>query len=92
MGAEREADLIPLFPILLALLPGLELNITMIGPSVFEKIPVDSRRFKFEAPGGKSKLAINLVTGIYKAEYLTGDGMGVVNDGKPDVCDDLFYD
>jgi hypothetical protein len=85
VGCEREADLIPVFPILLALLPGMELVITMIGPGVFDKIPADKRRYKFESLVQKSKLVVTLATGMYEPKYLEGTGLGVVNDGRPDV-------
>jgi hypothetical protein len=85
VGTEREADIIPLFKVLLALLPGMELIIKMISPKIFEKIPADSRRFAFVNSALKSKLVVTLTTGMYEDEFLTGTGLGPVDDGKPDV-------
>lgn len=72
-------------PVLLALLPGMELTIHMIGPKIFDKIPVEKRMWKYASKELGSRLNISLTSLLYQKEFLTGQGLGPGNDGRPDA-------
>jgi len=85
VGVENEADMIPIFPVLLGLFPGLEISLFLIGPAIPEQIEVPSRRFTFESKGNRSRLTVTMVPGFYKAEYAAGLGLHPAgnDDGPP---------
>ena len=85
IGSEREADLIPILPVLLALLPGMEIVIVLFGPEVFHEIQESMRHFKFASAAAGSKLEVHLVSGVYEKEYVLGTGMTNIDHGKPNV-------
>ncbi|KAJ3000030.1 hypothetical protein HDV02_000982 [Globomyces sp. JEL0801] len=72
IGVEREADLLPLFEILLAFLPKTDLCIHMIGPNISGAIPPELRAMILRSVANDSTLFISLNSVPYQAEHISG--------------------
>ncbi|KAJ3223547.1 hypothetical protein HK099_000968, partial [Clydaea vesicula] len=73
VGVEKEADLIPLFQVLMPLFPKMNLFIHMIGPAIPSQLEEQHRIFSYENTTLKSKLTITLTSSAYDLTHLQGN-------------------
>jgi hypothetical protein len=73
LGIEAECDFLPIFEILLALLPPkTDLAIHMIGPSVSNSIPPKYRYFSYKSVETDSNLVLTLTSSVYTEDLYSG--------------------
>ncbi|KAJ3288744.1 hypothetical protein HK104_007993 [Borealophlyctis nickersoniae] len=89
LGAEKEADLTPLFELLLAFLPKTDIAIHMIGPALSERLRPEHATLGIRNETLDSTMLVTLRSGLYTPEHHTGaayraEGLPMGTD-KPDL-------
>jgi hypothetical protein len=85
VGVEKEADLIPLFEVLLPLIPNTDLCIHMIGNNVSKDIPPQQRAMMIQSAGNKSSVFVTLTTSFYTPQHLDATAFQVPGNVPPEV-------
>ncbi|KAJ3091821.1 hypothetical protein HK102_013345 [Quaeritorhiza haematococci] len=86
IGVEKEADLAPLFEVLLPLFPGVELHIHMIGPAISKRLHPSHKTYEFKNEELGSSLRIVMGSDLYGPDQLEkGADPTDTTTGKPDA-------
>lgn len=98
IGVEQEADLLPLFEILLAFYVKTDFCIHFIGPKIAAEIPPPDRAIGFRSEANDSSIFMTLTTCLYTASHAEGKEFQIpddvpeeirkgrnLGDGKPDL-------
>ena len=70
VGAEKEADMMALFEVLLPLFPKTDLAIHMIGNNISKDIPPQLRAMMIKSVSNDSSLFMSATTDIYQEQHL----------------------
>ncbi|KAJ3371790.1 hypothetical protein HDU91_004935 [Kappamyces sp. JEL0680] len=72
VGAEKEADLLPLFECLLPFFPKTDLAIHMIGNNISPDIPPQQRAMAIRSVANESSIFVSVTTSLYQPQHLDG--------------------
>ncbi len=72
VGAEKEADLVPLYEILAGLFPGLELYLILVGPRIAQDLSHSEKLTVFTNNALKSSVKVLVHHGVYDETCVTG--------------------
>jgi hypothetical protein len=73
VGAEKEADLLPLFEVLLPFFPNTSLCIHMIGPAISPSLPPEQRAILIQSKALNSSIFVSVSTSLYTQHHIDGD-------------------
>lgn len=98
LGVEKEADLAPLFEVLLPFFPKCQLCIHMIGLNVSQTLPQDKRAILLKSMSNDSTIFVTMQPGMYSPQHYNADAFKLPDSfpkelikdnnfgqGKPDV-------
>jgi hypothetical protein len=87
VGVEKEADLFPLFEILLPFFPKTDVCIHMIGNNISKDIPPQQRAMMLQSAANDSSVFITLTTSIYAPQHLDASAFQMPGDVPPEILE-----
>lgn len=85
IGAEKEADMLPLFECLLPLLPKTDIAIHMIGNAIARDIPAPQRAMAIRSVQNESTLFMSVTSGLYQPQHIDGTAYKLPDDIPEEV-------
>ena len=85
LGAEKEADLLPLFECLLPLIPKTDIAIHMIGNAISQDIPPQQRAMCIRSISAESSIFMSITPSLYQPQHLDGTAFALPDNVPEEV-------